>query len=738
RIGCWQYKSRGPRLGVYGATVNAEGELLANPELDAALTMLAQTLASVEELRQTLTAADLESKVVQLSYIDVPGAISVLKGLGIQTVDANGTIPPQIRFEDLPLVVEMPAPGPENTGLVGKGGIIQTGEMGSSVIPLSATELGANMVASPAARLVVMFHPARPEQFGRVQSLLEEIIDLPARQIYVEGMVIEITEAGLKQLGVEWELQDGEFTLLGGSINTNIRESIENLGQSLFLEGDSTRDLSSEWMLKIRALLIDGTAKVLSRPSVLALNNRQATIRIGEDIPIATSQEGISGDSSKISFDFRYIPTGILLNLRPRVSQDGSEISLMVDTIVSAPAPEQDLEIRDENGQLLASAPTVTTRRVQTYARIQNNTPFILGGLVSRNEISLYEKVPLLGDLPVFGALFRSESTRESRSEVIIVLTPYVLPEKLHLSRALPKSGEYFDDEESELHRRSCRIEREDIHEVAFLYRNKRFERYRALALEAIRENFRLAERDPFYWFAEGRLPGERALVNQFIYNALARLELGETVNKDKIFLLTHRDVGGYRADYLEEVLAGFGDGTDSASFFANRPDEALAISFYNLREATSAESLAGDPVPQLQVLPCPDRRAWARLLWELNQPDEDGRRRHTVVIHRPEDVLRLQRAIFVKYVLEVNGGGGPEASLLKFIPGRIIEIPEIKPERIHVVNAPVARYFFHSSEHFYAAALNRIESTLDRLDEELRRSELRHLLQAEQGTAPD
>jgi hypothetical protein len=406
----------------------------------------------------------------------------------------------------------------------------------------------------------------------------------------------------------------------------------------------------------------------------------------------------------------------------------------MVDTIVSAPKPENDLEIRDTEGRLLASAPTVTTRRVQTYARIQNNTPFILGGLVSRTEIEIYEKVPLLGDLPLFGALFRSESTREVRSEVIIVLTPYVLPERLHLSRALPKDGTYFDDEESQLHRRSCRIEIEDIHDVSFLYRNRRFERSRELALEAIRRNFRLAEKPPFYWFAEGRLPGERVLVNHIIHNAVARLELGEAVNKDKVLLFASDDSGGYQAEYLNSVLARYGGGSEPNSFFADRPKEALAISFYNLREATDLESLVSDPVPEIRILPCPDRQTWNRLLWEWNQPADDGRKRHTVLIHRPEDLLRLQRAILTGYVLEINGGRGREATLLKFIPGRIIEVPDVSSEQAHTVNARVARYFFHSSDHFYAATLGRIETTLDRLDEALQHPELSYIFKAKES----
>ncbi|MHC4566764.1 MAG: type II secretion system protein GspD [Planctomycetota bacterium] len=724
RIGCWSYRSRTPRLGVYGAVLTPGQAMQTNPDQASVETLVNEILANVEQMRKGLNAVDLEHKIIQLSYVDVPGALSALQGLGIHTIDSAGTIPNKVEFSQLPLVLEMTSPSADSTGLVGKSEVGR-GQLGASTVPTLASDLNPDMIASPATRLMVLFHPAHPEQFGRVQELITEVIDKPARQIYIESMVIEISEGGLKQLGVEWEFQDGTSIITGGSLSTNLRESLEEIGQTLFFTGDSTQDLSSEWLVKIRALLVDGKAKILSRPSVLALNNRQASIRIGEDIPIATSQEGLSGDSSKISFDFKYIPIGILLNIRPRVSEDGREISLMIDTIVSARKPEGDLEIQDEDGRILASAPTVTTRRVQTYARIQNNTPFIIGGLVSSNDIKLLEKVPFLGELPIIGAAFRSESSRQSRNEVIIVLTPYVLPEKLHLSRALPRQNEFLDDEKSELFRRSYRIQPGDIVNVSFLYKNERFQRYLTAAQNAIRQDYRLGERASFYPFAEGRLPAEKIIAQKIIYNTLERVGLGAEIGSDQIFLVTDLGPGRYETEYLDAFLSKMpGCDRGDANFFSLYPDRALAISFYDPYESPDGMSLISDPVPKLEIVSCPDRQSWKHLLWKLNQPDPSGRKRYTILIHRPEDVLRLQRSIMVAKVIHINGGGGPEASLRNFIPGRILEIPDFRADKAHLIDVGAARYFFHSSEHYYAAAIQEIEHAIEKLETDLRRPE--------------
>ena len=132
------------------------------------------------------------------------------------------------------------------------------------------------------------------------------------------------------------------------------------------------------------------------------------------------------------------------------------------------------------------------------------------------------------------------------------------------------------------------------------------------------------------------------------------------------------------------------------------------------------------DPVPRLRIVDCPDRAAWGRLLWELNQADEGGRSQYTVLLHRPQDVARLQLAIFQKITAQLNSAS--RVSILNFIPGRILEIPQVRPDHHHMVDAEIARYFFHSV-HFYAQSIQEIEKALLELDQELRKPEMRAIL---------
>ena len=422
--GHWNYASRTGRLGIYGG-VYQEGEFKANPELGDLLESIEQSLASIQEMREALSPLDLEHRLVQLSFVGMDSAMSSLAALGVKTIRADSTMPEEVSFDSLPIVVELQSPGDTAMGIVAEGELGK-GKFGGVIAPTKAGKMVAETVSSPTSRLLVLFHPAHPEQYSRIQKMLDEVIDTPARQIFVEGLIIGIGESGLDELGIEWEFQDGNWNfLLGGT------------QPGFLVGGDATLDLgvtksanlSTDWAAKLRALVVDGKGKILSRPSILTLDGRQASIRIGEEIPIATSQEGLTGNASKISFDFDYISLGIVLNIRPRISRDGSEISLMVDTIVSDEVPQAGLQIRNGDGEIVASAPRINSRRVQTYARIKNNTPFIIGGLVSRESTEIESKVPLLGSIPYLGRLFRSTTKTESRNEVIIVLTPYIVPE---------------------------------------------------------------------------------------------------------------------------------------------------------------------------------------------------------------------------------------------------------------------------------------------------------------------
>ena len=711
RFGYVSYLSQLPQLWVQGVVVDSEGTVSPSPLIDQIPEMVQGNISQLQQMRNGLTQSDLARNIIKLSYVNTADALKSLKGLGVQTVGAIDQLPATLNFDQLPLVAVMPEP-PENAMALVGDEAASTGAFGQTSTPTKASKLNGDVLMGPTSQLMIVYHPAHPEQFSLVQQLLDEYIDRPAEQVFVEGMVLEISEEGLEELGVEWSYQQGSVDFVLGSLNPT------GLTDTLGLTNIDDRMLVKNWAVELRALVQDGKAEVLSRPSVLTLDNRQATIRVGEDIPIATSQEGFSGNSNKVAFNFKYLATGILLNIRPRIGESGDVVSMLIDTVVSAQVPGRDLEIRSTDGDLLASAPTVSTRRVQTYARIDNKTPLIIGGLVSKDLSILQDKVPLLGDLPFIGHAFRSERQSTEKTEVIIVLTPYVLRDNEIIQRNLPKDDNLFDSTGNQLFRDAYRIRAGDVFDLRFLAENKRLRIYRDLASLLIRNNYEFAQTPPFSEFADDTIPGEEVLVHRMIYELIKRTGVDERVNPQRIIYFEEKDYEGYNVRFLDSMLAKIGDGQNPDSFFTLNPGKAIAITYTYSRESLAQQDLASEPIPEVALVDCPDRDTWQQLLWDMNQPNEDGINRFTILIQDQRDIDRLRRAIMLKKIVLLNGGE-ESLSLKNFTIGKILHTPELNSDTVTVIDADVARYFFHT-ELYYSAIIKRIEETIEEFDEAL------------------
>lgn len=719
RLGSVRYASQPPQLWAQGAVILPESGAVRNPDLDLLPDAVEAAMGQIRGMRSDLSNADMDREIIRLSYTNPGSAIQALKGMGVSTVGGMESIPAKVPFEQLPMVAVMPAPPPDQMGLLGDGKVA-TGSFGNSVTT-NAVKLPDEVNAAPSSQLIVMYHPAHPEQLSLVRSLLTDYIDRPARLIFVEGMILEISESGLDELGIEWEFKEGPINLLLGSLNPSV------ISDTLDFDRLNSRDVNFDWGLRIQALVSEGKAEILSRPSVLTMDNRQASIRVGEDIPVATSQEGTL-NSNKIAFNFKYIATGILLNIRPRVTNAGDEISMLVDTIVSATVPGQDLEVRSVDGELLASAPTITTRRVQTYARMDNKTPFIIGGLVSKNQTVTNQKVPFLGDIPIIGEAFKSTRTESEKREVIIVLTPYVLPEgDRSITRAMPRDEDLFDSTDNRLFRDAYRIRGDDVFDLRFIADNRRLSLYRTLAREVIESNFRLAEVSPFDEFADNNIPGEGMLVQRMFYELIKRTEVDKRVNPDRMIYFEESQAEGYKVRFLSDLLSRIGGGDDAGSFFENNPGKAIAITFGFDRNSMDLDRIASEPIPEISLIDCPDRDTWTNLLWELNQPFADGTQRFTILLQDERDLVRLQRAMMMKLVILLNADD-EALNLSSFRVGKILHVPAMDEDKVTVIDAEVAQNFY-ISELYYSALVQRIEQTLGEMDRVLAQPQIQSYL---------
>jgi general secretion pathway protein D len=176
--------------------------------------------------------------------------------------------------------------------------------------------------------------------------------------------------------------------------------------------------MGTDYEVTLRAIAAAGKTEVLSRPSILARNNQQASIVIGQEIPFITDSQ-ITDNGNTIN-TIQYDEIGIILRVTPFITSDG-----LVEMIVS---PEIS-NLTDETVPVSTgvSAPVIAKRSADTVVVTPNGQTIIIGGLMEKNKTEAESKIPFLGDIPLLGALFKRTISDESKTELLIFLTPYIV-----------------------------------------------------------------------------------------------------------------------------------------------------------------------------------------------------------------------------------------------------------------------------------------------------------------------
>jgi len=663
--------------------------------------LIALVVGLVEQAKKTraedlaaMKAHELATKKIHLSYVETSRCLQVLKSFGITVIAANAAVD----TKNLPVVMGMPDTGAH--GLINPGGM-----------PLTGTDA--------INHILVFYNPAQPEQFANVLDKVRNIIDLPARQIIIEAMVLEISEVGLERLGVEWELSRSHHNIAAGNLKFGRAFSAPTSASERPIVELTAREIFGEFQVELGALIEDNTAEVLSRPRVLTLDNRLAYISISRDIPFITSIT--NPNNSAITVNFGSAKAGITLHVRPHASDDGEEISMQITAEVSAAVPGEDVIAFNSLGDEVARKPTISSRQVKTYTRIANNTPFIIGGLIAKDDSTDAAKVPFLGDIPLIGRAFRNDRTKKLKREVIIVITPYVLPEDQMVSRTRPLDRDAFDTEGNKLFRDSLRIRTEDVFDLRFITENRRLQNLQVLADQVARRNADLAATYPFDRFAGGRIPGERILVYRQIYEVIKRKNIQEQVNFDRlIFFLEDPDSqAGFNVEFLTNYFASLG-GRGAKGKFKAFKDKALSLTYTLQNFNEEARTILKQPVPKMELIDCPDENTWSRELWQRNQPDKDGKRRFTILIRNEKDLTRLKRAVVLKRTVELNVERGQSLTLNNYSVGRLLLMPAVKFDKVYLIDEETAKYFFYT-ELYYPAVRREMDRDMQAVKAMLR-----------------
>ena len=231
------------------------------------------------------------------------------------------------------------------------------------------------------------------------------------QQVKIEAKIIEISRDKTDKLGFTWGSKDLAGTFGQGSFwfgqSASNSKNLASFGQlGTFTEINGALD----------ALIKNGFAKVLSQPNVLTLSGEKANILVGGEIPVPVS---VTGD--RISIEWKEY--GIKLAIAPEVGEEN-----MITSKVTAEVSSIDFNspYRVELGSRMV-VPPLKSRKAETMIALLSGQTMAIGGLISSDETKSISKVPLLGDLPILGNLFKSTSFSSGKTEVVILITPTIV-----------------------------------------------------------------------------------------------------------------------------------------------------------------------------------------------------------------------------------------------------------------------------------------------------------------------
>ncbi len=297
---------------------------------------------------------------------------------------------------------------------------------GAAAAPTSQNALpstGGNIQADPATNSLII--TASEPQMRQIRSVID-MLDTRRAQVFVESLIVEVNSDKASEFGVQWQGLIGS----GGAAGTNFGTLGNIIGRTL---GTVTPGLNVGASAKIDGrdvfgflanfLQTSGEGNVLSTPNLLTIDNEEAKIVVGQNVPFITGQfssSGTGGTNSGTVNPFQTIErkdVGITLRIKPQISENGT-IKMQIFQEVSSV---------DAASRSSVSGLITNKRSIESNVLVEDGGIVVIGGLLSDDFSNGEEKVPVLGDIPVFGNLFKRETRSRKKTNLMVFLRPIVV-----------------------------------------------------------------------------------------------------------------------------------------------------------------------------------------------------------------------------------------------------------------------------------------------------------------------
>lgn len=262
---------------------------------------------------------------------------------------------------------------------------------------------------------------ASPGDYEKVLGALGKLDVLPL-QVLVEATIVEVTLEDELQYGLQWffknRIEGGDKTG-AGTLGSSLRGAIAPPSSYIPSASYEIFDAAGTSLL-LTALASDSKINVISSPSLMVLDNHTATIRVGDQVPVRTSETTNTSSESNVTSTIQFKDTGVLLEVTPRVNAGG-----MVVLDIS-----QEVNDVSETATSGIDSPTITQRKIDTSVAVQSGETLVLGGLIKENNDSSNEGVPGARHIPIFGWLFSSDRKYQKRTELVVLITPTAVTDR--------------------------------------------------------------------------------------------------------------------------------------------------------------------------------------------------------------------------------------------------------------------------------------------------------------------
>ena len=315
--------------------------------------------------------------------------------------------------------------------------------------PATSDSLGANLEGKvriiadkPSNKLIVI---SSGRDYLAVQDVIRQL-DVPRRQVYIEAMILEVQLGSDLTLGASYHggIPVGGGLLAGGLQMPNLKSTdINSLAASTGLIGAlvSTTNVVlgtsiPSYGVLINALSDTSNTNILSEPSIIALDNDEAKFKVGTNIPyVKGTLPALPGTTSTaLATNVDRKDLAIELDIKPHITNTDSVL----------------LEIKHEANDLGDNNPTLgpswTTRSFETKVTVRDQQTIVLGGMMQEREINGTSKIPLLGDIPILGHLFSYTTKTKRKTNLLILITPYIIQDQLDLERIRERKTREHDE----------------------------------------------------------------------------------------------------------------------------------------------------------------------------------------------------------------------------------------------------------------------------------------------------